>query len=107
MFKLIFMMIGLAPGFAVGVWWAHHNPDAAAQLSAAEEKKFLEEQLAVTQKIQAKLDQLSNKTTAKPAGSGFLSAQQAAPVTSSDVNDVKADTKKQEEELRAHLNALK
>jgi hypothetical protein len=108
MFKMIFLILGLLVGFGGGVYWAHHNPDQAAQLSAAEEKKFLEYQLALTQKIQAKLEQLSNKTAAKPAGaSGFLGAGQAPAVSQSDVNDVKAEAQKQQDELQKRLAQLK
>ena len=82
MFKMIFLILGLAVGFGGGVYWAHHNPDAAAKLSAEEEKKFLEAQLAITEKIQTKLDQLSNKSSSGgKTGSGFLSASQAGGAT--------------------------
>ena len=40
MFKMIFLLLGLAVGFGGGVYWAHHNPDEAAKLAAAEEKKL-------------------------------------------------------------------
>ena len=109
MFKIIVLAIGLALGFGGGVWWANKNPDQAAQLSAAEEKKFLEAQLQITQKIQAKLDQLQGKASAPaPKGaSGFLGSGQAPAVSASDVNDVKADTQKQQAELEEHLKKLK
>jgi hypothetical protein len=108
MFKMIFLILGLAIGFGGGVYWAHHNPDAAAKLSAEEEKKFLEAQLAITEKIQSKLDQLSNKTNGgKTSGAGFLSASQAGGATASDVNELKSDAQKQQAELRNRLNQLK
>jgi hypothetical protein len=108
MLKMIVLVLGLAIGFGGGVWWGQKHPDQAAQLSAAEEKKFLEYQLALTQKIQAKLDQLSNKTAAKPAGaSGFLGAGQAPAVSQADVNDVKAEAQKQQDELQKRLAQLK
>jgi len=110
MFKMLFLLVGLGVGFGGGVWWANKNPDQAAQLSAAEEKKFLEAQLQITQKIQAKLDQLQGKasTPAPKGASGFLGSGQApAAVSASDVNDVKADTQKQQAELEEHLKKLK
>jgi hypothetical protein len=107
MFKMIFLILGLGVGFGGGVYWAHHNPDAAAKLSAEEEKKFLEAQLAITEKIQGKLDQLSNKTSGKTSGSGFLSSSQSGGATASDVNELKSDTQKQQAELRTRLNQLK
>ena len=107
MFKMIFLILGLAVGFGGGVYWAHHNPEAAANLSAEEEKKFLEAQLAITEKIQGKLEQLTNKGGGKTSGSGFLSSSQAGGATAADVNELKSDTQKQQAELKARLNQLK
>src|SRR4051812_14615339 len=104
MFKMIFLALGLAIGFGGGVYWAHRNPEAAAKLSAEEERRFLEAQLQITQKIQGKLDQLSSKTSsgAKTPGSGFLGGSQggAPAATKADVDDLKSDTQKQQDELR-------
>ena len=108
MFKMIFLLLGLGVGFGGGVYWAHHNPDQAGQLSAAEEKKFLEYQLAHTQKIQAKLDSLGVKASGtKTPGNGFLGGGQAPAVNPADVNDLKSDTQKQQEELQKRLATLK
>src|SRR5207248_8419175 len=85
MFKMIFLLAGLLAGFGGGVYWAHHNPDAAAKLSAQEEKKFLEYQLALNQKIQGKLEQLQGKASGKSAGSSFLGSGQSGP-SAADVN---------------------
>jgi hypothetical protein len=103
MFKLIALVLGLAIGFGGGVYWAHHNPDEAATLSAAEEKQFLQAQLAINQKIQAKLDQLQGKS--KTAGSGFLSS--GGGPSAADVNDVKSDAQKQQDQLQKRLAELK
>ena len=107
MFKMIFLLLGLGVGFGGGVYWANGHPDQAKQLSAEEEKKFLEAQLAITEKIQGKLDQLSNKSGGKTSGSGFLSASQAGGATAADVSELKSDTAKQQAELRNRLNQLK
>ena len=109
MFKMIFLLLGLAVGFGGGVYWAHHNPDAAAKLSAEEEKKFLEAQLALNQKIQAKLEQLQGKASGKaPVGSGFVSGSEAGGgATAADVNDVKSEAQKQQDELQKRLAQLK
>jgi len=107
MFKMIFLLAGLAVGFGGGVYWAHKNPDQAATLSAAEEKKFLEYQLQISQKIQQKLDQLQSKVSAPKGASGFLGSGQAPTVNAAEVSDVKADAQKQQEELRKHLAQLK
>jgi hypothetical protein len=102
------LVVGVAIGFGGGVYWGQKNPDQAAKLSAAEEAKFLEAQLAITQKIQAKLDQLQNKTPdSKAPGNSFLGGGAAKGPTAAEVSDVKADTEKQEAELKQHLDKLK
>src|SRR3954463_14715707 len=106
MFKIIFLAAGLAIGFAGGVYMHKHNPDAAEKISAEEEKRFLQAQLAITQKIQAKLDRLTGGSSSKTPGSGFLAGSPtAAPVA--EVNDLKADTQKQQDELKKRLAELK
>src|SRR4051812_19628444 len=102
MFKMIFLALGLAIGFGGGVYWATKHPDAATKLSAEEERRFLEAQMQITQKIQSKLDQLSSKASNKVTGSGnsFLSSSQsgggdAAVASKADVNELKADAQKQ------------
>ena len=110
MFKLIFLVLGLAIGFGGGVYWAHKNPEQAAKLSAEEEKRFLEAQLRITQTIQAKLDQLQSKTassSSKSPGAGFVGSAQSAGPTAAEVKDVKAETEKQEQELQKRLAELK
>jgi|SRR3954452_14477842 hypothetical protein len=103
MFKLITLALGLAIGFGGGVWWGQKNPQAAAQLSAEEERRFVQAQLAMNQKIKEKLDSLQNKTSSTP-GSGFIGSSQAP---AADVKDAKAEADKQEADLQAHLAKLK
>ena len=69
-----------------------------------EEKQFLEAQLAMNQKIKAKLDQL-NASSGKTPGSGFLGSGNSSNAAA--VNDAKADADKQEADLQAHLAKLK
>ena len=107
MIKLVILLVVLAAGFGLGVYWAHHNPDQAAKLAAEEEKRFLEAQLAITEKIQEKLASLESKTSAKPGVSGFLSAGQSAAAAKEDVTSLKSESEKQEQELRQRLEALK
>jgi hypothetical protein len=108
MIKLIVLLVGIAAGFGGGVYWAHKNPDQAATLSAEEEKRFLEAQLAITEKIKAKLEQLSTNMSVKPSGaSGFVSSAQSGAATASDVKDLKSDAQRQEDELRKRLDTLK
>ena len=108
MVKLIVLLFGLAVGFGGGVYWGHKNPEQAAKVAAEEERRFLEAQLAITQKIQAKLDQLSSATSGKPSNSsGFLSSSQSGAAPAEDVKDLKADAEQQEAELRKRLEAVK
>jgi hypothetical protein len=108
MFKLIALVLGLVVGFGTGVYWGHKNPDAAGKFSAEEERRFLEAQVQITQKIQEKLDQLSTKTSKSSApGSGFVGSGQSGAAAQADVKDLKADTEKQEAELRKHIDTLK
>src|SRR3954468_20627987 len=95
MIKAILILIALGIGFGGGVYFAHHNPEAAAKLSAEKEKKFLEAQLAITQKIKGKLEQISAADSAKPpaGGSGFISSKQAAAAaTPQDVKELRQET---------------
>ncbi len=107
MLKLVFLVLGLAIGFGGGVYWASHNPEAANKLSAEEERRFLETQMQITEKIQSKLDQLGYKAASKPPAAGFVSSGQSAGLTPAEVNDVKADAQKQQAELRKRLDDLK
>ena len=109
MVKLIVLLLGLAIGFGGGVYWAHKNPDQAAKLSAEEEKRFLEAQLAITEKIKAKLDELASTASSKTPGgsSGFLSSSQSGAAVAEDVKELKGDAQRQEDELRKRLDALK
>jgi hypothetical protein len=107
MLKLLFLLVGLAIGFGGGVYWGQKNPEAAAKLSAEEEKRFLEAQVAISKKIQAKLDELQNKATApKTPGAGFVGSGQSGPAAQ-EVKDVKAEAAKQEAELEKRISELK
>ena len=111
MLKLAILILGLVIGFGGGVYWASHNPEQANQISAEEERRFLEAQMQITQKLQEKLDQLGNKTSGSaPAGGRSTLVSQDQPQTTSaraEVNDLKADTQKQQEQIRKHLDGLK
>ena len=112
MIKLVLILVALGVGFGGGVYFAHHNPEAAGKLSAEEEKKFLEAQLAITQKIKAKLDQLSSNSSSSaaktPGGtSGFISGKQAAAASPQDVKELQQETDAQEAMLRQHLEKMK
>src|SRR5688500_116923 len=103
MLKLIVLILGLAIGFGGGVWWGQKNPEAAAKLSAEEERRVLEAKIALTEKFRAKLDQLTSKAST-PGGSGFLGSGQTN--TSAQVDQLKAETVKEEQELRQQLEKV-
>lgn len=110
MFKLIVLVLGLAIGFGGGVWWGHKNPDQAAKLAAEQERRFLEAQLAITEKIQAKLEQLSSKASAKPSGaSSFFGSSQSGggAAIASEVKELKDESQHQLDELRKRLESVK
>ena len=102
MLKLIVLILGLAIGFGGGVYWGHKNPEAAAKLSAEEEKRVLEAKIALTEKFRAKLEQLTTKS-ATP-GTGFVSSSQSPTAA---VTDLKNETAKEEAELRKQLEQVK
>ncbi|HEV2293933.1 MAG TPA: hypothetical protein VGR35_08750 [Tepidisphaeraceae bacterium] len=107
MVKIILLILGLVVGFGGGVYWAHKNPEQAAKISAEEERRFLEAQLAITEKIQAKLDELTGATSDRPKASGFLSSSQSGALAADDVKDIKADAQRQEDALRKRLEQVK
>lgn len=110
MFKLIVLILGLVIGFGGGVWWGHKNPDQAAKLAAEEERRFLEAQLALTEKIQAKLEQLSSNVSAKPSGaSSFFGSGQSGSgaAVASEVKELRDESEHAADELRKRLEAMK
>src|SRR5687768_10009121 len=102
MIRAVIMLIVLAVGFGGGIYFGQKFPNAAARFAAEEEKRFLQAQLAITQKIKAKLEQLSAAEAKSPAGSGFISSKQAA-ATPQDVKELRSETDAQEAMLRQRL----
>ena len=106
MIRAVIMLVVLAVGFGGGIYFGQKFPNTAAKISAEEEKRFLEAQLAITQKIKAKLEQLSAAEAKPPAGSGFISSKQAT-ATPQDVKELRSETDAQEAMLRQRLAKLK
>ncbi len=106
MIRAVLMLVVLLVGFGGGVYFGQKFPNTAAKLSAEEEKRVLQAQLAITQKIKGKLEQLSAAENA-PAGSGFISSKQAAAATPEDVKLLRIETESQEAMLRKRLEELK
>lgn len=82
--KLIVLLLGVVIGFGGGVWWGVKNPAQAQKLAAEEERRVLEKQKVLLQKLKTKLDQLaggrtgSATTGAKGIGSGFVAGGQSS-----------------------------
>jgi hypothetical protein len=108
MVRAVIMLIVLAVGFGGGIYFGQKFPNTAAKISIEEEKRFLEAQLAITQKIKAKLEQLSAAESAAkpPGGSGFISSKQAA-ASPQDVKELRQENDAQEAMLRQRLEKLK
>lgn len=109
--KLIALLLGLALGFGVGVYWGVHHPTEAASLSAAEERKFLEMQIKTSEAIKQKMDQLASKQQA-PAGnrftgSGFVSGNSAAPAPDPELNSLRDQQDQMLQQLHQRLGQLK
>lgn len=109
--KLIVFFLGLAIGLGGGIYWSVKHPSQANTVAAAEEKKFIELQLQMSQTIKQKLDQMANQqqqssSTGTP-GSGFLSSHSAPAVTTNDINSLRDQQDKQIQQLQQHLNQLK
>jgi hypothetical protein len=112
MFKMIFLLAGLAVGFGAGVYWGHKNPEAAAKLSAEEERRFIEYQMKLTKATKEKLDRLINKHTGggatPPGAAGFVSGSQTGGRGGVDPEIVSArdETDKQYAELQKKLQEI-
>lgn len=72
--KLIILIVGLVLGFGVGVYWGHHNQEAAGNLAAKEEEWVLKGKMEATQAIKDQLDKVLAKQSPAPAtpGAGFV-----------------------------------
>jgi hypothetical protein len=108
MIRLLLLLVALGVGFGGGVYWAHHNPEKAARLAAEEEKRFIEAQIALNKRLRERLASLESKTTAPRAGgSSLLPSGQGSAASREDIEAVKVEAEKQEQELLKRLEALK
>ena len=64
MIKMIVLLVGLAVGFGVGVYWGVHHPAEAQQMAAEEERRFIEAQKALLEKTKRKLDEILQRGSA-------------------------------------------
>ena len=89
--KLITLIVGLVLGFGVGVYWGHHNQEAAGNLAAKEEEWVLKGKMEATQAIKEKLDRVLAKESSPPApGAGFVGGSAVGGSGSSGSNQADA-----------------
>lgn len=112
MIKLVVLLFGLGIGFGVGVYWGVNHPVDAKKFADEEERRFVEAQKQLLEKLKSKLDQLaSNRAgTAAPAGtgarSGFVAGAQgaaSAAVRDPEVDALRADAQRQLDEVERIL----
>jgi hypothetical protein len=84
--KLIILIVGLVLGFGGGVYWGHHNQEAAGNLAAKEEEWVLKGKMEATAAIKARLDQvLSSSSSSHPTpGTGFVGGSAVGSGNSTD-----------------------
>ena len=70
MIKLLFILVALAAGFGLGVYWGVHHPADAQKLASVEERQFVEKQKVLLEKVKRKLDQLASSQSTGSAATG-------------------------------------
>src|SRR5947209_6676766 len=111
--KLIVLLFGLAAGFGGGVWWGVHHPDQAANLSAEEERRFIELQIKTSEAVKAKLDGMAAKKAQASTGgakgfvSGFVSGNPGPAVSDAEIDNLRKDQDAQLQQLHQRLDQLK
>jgi len=106
--KLLFLIVGVAIGFGTGVWWGVHHPAQAAQLSAQEERKFIELQIKTTEAIKQKLDRIasSQQSQSSTPGSGFVSSGGRPSGPDPEIASLRDQQDQQLQQLRQRLDQL-
>jgi len=102
--KMIILMVGLVLGFGIGVYWGHHNQEAAGNLAAKEEEWVLKGKMEATQAIKEKLDRvLAKESTPAAPGAGFVggSAVGGGGSGSNQTNDLKQLRDEQDQQLKS------
>src|SRR3954463_13999496 len=96
--KLITLIVGLVLGFGIGVYWGHHNQEAAGNLAAKEEEWVLKGKMEATQAIKEKLDRVLAKESPAPAaapGAGFVGGSAVGGSPAAGAGSSQADALKQ------------
>ena len=104
MIKLVLILVALAVGFGVGVYWGVHHPAEAQKIATAEERQFVEKQKVLLEKVKRKFDELASSGTAGTAGttattgvrSGFVGSRQSGAGRSDpEIEDLKKESDQQ------------
>jgi hypothetical protein len=118
MIKLIVLVLGLIVGFGIGVYWGVHHPVEARKLADEEERRFVEAQKKLLERLRRKLDELTQRATASttpgsavaPSGttptgrSGFAAAPNLGPLRADpEVEELKRESDRQLQEANRLL----
>ena len=105
--KVIVLLLGLAVGFGVGVYWGVHHPAQAQKLADEEERRFLEKQKQLLEKVKSKLDQLASSrtgTTGATGRTGFVAGGQSGGAKDPDVDSLRDESQRQLAEVDKMLS---
>lgn len=109
MFKMIFLLAGLAVGFGAGVYWGVHHPTQAQDLAAQEEQKILEAKKEIAERFKQKLDAIINSSRqgAPPAGSsGFVGGSgRTAAGANPQLVDLQKDAEREIQDLNRQISS--
>lgn len=104
MIKIVVLLFGLGIGFGVGVFWGVNHPVEAKKFADEEERRFVEAQKQLLEKLKSKLDQLASgrSTPAAPGGtrSSFASGTSGRDA---EVEALRADAQRQLDEAERIL----
>ena len=108
MIKSLLILVALAAGFGLGVYWGVRHPAAAQKLATVEEKQFVEKQKILLEKMKRKLDQLSRAQptsggTGTAGRSGFLGAAPSGALRDPELEDLKRESDQQLQEANKLL----
>lgn len=107
--KLIVLIVGLALGFGLGVYWGVHHPTDAAGLAKKEEEWYLKGKVEATQAVKDKLDQVLSRQPAAPAtpAAGFLGGSPAPGGNATDaLRQLRDEQQQQLRGMQTQLNGM-
>src|SRR5687767_3876565 len=117
MIRFVLILVALAVGFGVGVYWGVKHPVQAQKLATVEERQFVEKQKLLLEKLKRKLDELASAhgasgTTATSVGTpgrtGFVSvAPKAGARPDPELEELRKQSEQQLQEADKLLGARK